>query len=218
MDEIRHWVFDLDDTLYPERDYVRSALLYVGERVEQLFREKQFADHLLELWQEGTADPISLAWSQRALPEVARVPMVTAMRAHAPAISLSDGAQAVLARLRAQRRSYAIVTDGRSVTQRAKLFALGCVDAHCLSISEEVGLTKLQSARFIAVSAAFSPGLLCYVGDNPAKDFWMPKQLGWSTIMLDHQGRGVHTQGVPDDTAYLPDLIVSDLREILPRL
>ncbi len=215
MDEIDHWVFDLDDTLYAERDYVRSALTYVGAEVERLYCNNEFSAILLALSAQRHPDPIAQAWSQCMLPEAGRSAMIVAMRAHAPQISLSEGARAVLSELRQQSRSYAIVTDGRSITQRAKIAALGCTDAAFVSISEEIGLSKLEPARFTAVAEGFPAGLFCYVGDNPAKDFFAPRKLGWKTIMLDHMGQGVHTQNFPNDPAYHPDRIIADLREIL---
>lgn len=218
MAKVRHWVFDLDDTLYPENDYVHSALQYVGRHVEQMFGDDQFAALLLHLWREGSVDPIAQTWLQCALPDAERASVVAAMRAHAPSITLSVGAQAVLARLRQAGRAYAIVTDGRSITQRAKIAALGCLDAENVSISEEVGLSKLDPERFLAVARAFLPGQFYYVGDNPAKDFVVPKQLGWETIMLDHQGHGVHSQTLPHDVTYHPDRVVTDLVDILPEL
>ena len=140
------------------------------------------------------------------------------MRAHAPSITLSIGASAVIGHLRGSKQPYSIVTDGRSITQRAKIAALGCNDAQYISISEEAGLSKLDPKRFIAVAAKFPPGQVCYVGDNPAKDFFAPKHLGWVTIMLNHKGKGVHSQHLPIDPAYHPDQIVTDLSEIMPLL
>ncbi len=215
MVEIRNWIFDLDDTLYAEREYVRSALNFVGAEVERRYDKTEFLALLLTLSQQRHPNPISQAWTQFALPEAERPSMIVAMRAHTPLITLSDSARAVLMLLRRQARPYAIVTDGRSLTQRAKIAALGCDDAAFVSISEEVGLSKLDPARFAAVADALPPGLCCYVGDNPEKDFFAPKLLGWKTVMLDNQQQGIHTQLLPNDHAYHPDRIVIDLKEAL---
>ena len=218
MDEICNWVFDLDDTLYAERDYVQSALAYVGAEVKRLYGIGGFTSLLLSLSAQRHPDPIAQAWSQWALPDTELSAMILAMRAHVPLISLSEGAKTVLGHLRQRSRSYAIITDGRSTTQRAKIAALACTDAVLVSISEEVGLSKLDPARFAAVADAFPVGQFCYIGDNPAKDFYAPRQLGWKTIMLNHRGQGVHAQQFPSDPSYHPDHIVSDLAEILPLL
>ena len=211
----RFWVLDLDDTLYAERDYVRSALAYVGVYVEQRFGSQNFARMLLTLDAAGKSDPIADAWKTCALPETERETAILAMRAHSPNIKLSEGAHLILSRLRQNGRPYAIVTDGRSITQRAKIAALGCGDARAISISEEMGISKLDPDRFRAVADAFPPGHFCYVGDNPKKDFAAPKRIGWDTIMLDHRGEGIHSQDLPDDPAFHPSRIVGDLRDLL---
>lgn len=218
MDKINNWVFDLDDTLYPEIDYVRSAFDYIGMEVTKLYGRASFAEELLRLNALGLPDPIADAWLQYALPEADLPSIIIAMRAHTPKISLSQGAQSILEELRRQGRPFSIVTDGRSVTQRKKIAALGCNDAAYVSILEEVGLSKLDTARFAAVAERFSPGQFWYVGDNPAKDFFVPRQLGWKTVMLDHQGRGVHAQKLPNDAAYHPDIITTNLLELVPLL
>lgn len=216
--ETRHWVFDLDDTLYAERDYVRSALTYVGAYAEERFGVRGLASLLVSLNEAGTHDSISVAWERFALPESERTLAVTAMRAHQPDITLSKGAHSVLRHLRQCARPYAIVTDGRSITQRAKISALGCDDAKLISISEETGLSKLDPARFCAIATEFPQGRFVYVGDNPRKDFVAPNQLGWETIMLNHNGRGVHAQELPANPAYHPTRIVSDMSDLLPGL
>lgn len=218
MADVQNWVFDLDDTLYAERDYVCSALNFIGAKVAGLYGSDEFAVLLHSLYDQAHPDPIGIAWARCALPAEGRAPMIIAMNEHMPTITLSIGAQAMLAHLRQRRRAYAIVTDGRSTTQRAKIAALGCVDAAFVSISEEVGLSKLDSARFAAVATALPPGQCCYVGDNPSKDFIAPRQLGWKTVMLDHRGKGIHAQRIHNDSAYHPDQIVLDLRELLREL
>lgn len=215
MAEIKGWVFDLDDTLYAERDYVHSAFHFIASKVAQFYADTAFGDVLFALFEQKHAAPIDAAWAACNLPDMDLPAMISAMRAHQPLISLSDGAATVLERLRKQSQPFAIVTDGRAITQRAKITALGCDDAAFISISEEVGLAKLSEQRFLAVAGAFSSGPFGYVGDNPAKDFFAPKSLGWKTYMIDHRGSGVHPQVLPEDVRFHPDHIVTDLAEIL---
>jgi putative hydrolase of the HAD superfamily len=188
------WVFDLDDTLYAERDYVRSALSFAGGLAADLFGKPNAAARLLALFAGGTADPIGAYWQEAGLPEAARPAVVAAMRAHIPAIALRPGAQAVLQRLRDRGPGFAIMTDGRSVTQRAKLRALSCLDARHLLISEETGWAK-PDPRCYRFFADRLPGWrFAYVGDNPAKDFSGANEAGWLTVMLLDDGGNVHPQ------------------------
>lgn len=215
MTKIRNWVFDLDDTLYNENDYVRSALRFVGKQIDQKYLQSGTSDQLITLYQTGNSDPISTIWTRYRLPLSELEQILQAMRSHKPEISLSTGAKKVLSHLRANRQPFAIVTDGRSITQRAKVEALGCTDAAFISISEETGFTKMDAERFIAISEVFPSGQFCYVGDNPSKDFFMPRHLGWKTFMIDHHGFGVHPQELPADVSYHPDQIISDLAQLL---
>ncbi|ODU27606.1 MAG: hypothetical protein ABS88_15875 [Sphingopyxis sp. SCN 67-31] len=209
-----HFVFDLDDTLYFEEDYVRSALRFVGGEVAERFSLANAADRLLVLRAAGEKNPIGRLWDEHGLPPDIRSTVLDAMRAHVPAISLRPDAADFIDVLRADRTAYAIVTDGRSVTQRAKISALNCLDAAYISVSEEVGLLKTDPARFAAVEERLGEGRYVYVGDNPAKDFAAPNGLGWLTIMLVHDGQGVHGQHLPPDRSYHPQFAMRSFAEL----
>jgi putative hydrolase of the HAD superfamily len=187
-------VFDLDDTLYVERDYVHSALSFAGELIEQIFKVEDASKKLRSGYSRGAPDPIGALWDSEALPVQARSEVVAAMRAHIPEISLRPGAEQVLQFLRNNKMGFAIITDGRSVTQRAKMAALGCLDADFVSISGEVQIPKTDVARFKQVESRFPCYSYCYIGDNPAKDFVAPNRLGWQTIMLADDGNNIHPQ------------------------
>ena len=201
-DKLVHFVFDLDDTLYMEEDYVCSALTHVGESVAERYALYGAVDRLLALRAAGGRDPVADLWREHSLPIDAKIEILASMRAHDPAIDLRPDAAVFIDQLRRDGGAYAIVTDGRSITQRAKIKALGCCDANYISVSEEVGLVKTDPARFSAVAECFGIGRYVYVGDNPAKDFLAPNRLGWLTVMLRHDGRGIHKQDLPADPNY----------------
>ena len=96
-----------------------------------------------------------------------------------------------------------IITDGRSLAQRAKIKALGLdrfVDDSNIIISGETGADKHTPLPFQKIANANPDGTkFIYVGDNPEKDFYWPNKLGWETIMLrDINGLNIHQQH-PDD-------------------
>lgn len=209
-----HFVFDLDDTLYAEEDYVRSALRHVSEWVEARYDVSGAGERLREFRAAGQHDPIAALWNEYKLPGDAKADALDAMRAHNPDIELRPDAAAFLGMLRAEARGYAIVTDGRSTTQRLKIAALGCLDANCISISEEAGLAKTDPGRFTPIEDCLGPGRYVYVGDNPRKDFAAPNRLGWLTVMLAHGGSGVHRQDFPDDPHYHPRAVIQSFAEL----
>lgn len=208
------FVFDLDDTLYPEIEYVRSCFGIVDQIVERDYGIRDSRTSLEQWYRAGSEAPIQLLWEQHGLPTSERQFVIDTMRAHSPTIHLFDDAARLLEKIRSASIPFAIVTDGRSITQRAKLQALNCLDAAYISISEETGLSKTDSRRFLQVTSFVPSGHYVYIGDNPAKDFWVPNLLGWKTIMRIHQPPLVHSQNLSEDIRANPDAIVRTFDEI----
>lgn len=174
------FVFDLDDTLFPERDYVRSCFHWIAPH---LGGEAAF-DELWRRFEAGERDPVGVVAASRGLGEGAKAALVTEMRAHAPDVALDAGAAALIKALRDAGRRFSIVTNGRGVTQRAKIVALGLEDAAAIVISEEFGAAKPDPALFRTVEAKHPARRHLFAGDNPAVDFEGPRSLGWMTAML----------------------------------
>jgi putative hydrolase of the HAD superfamily len=188
-------VFDIDDTLYLERDYVRSGFDAVGRFVEA------------EL---GTAGFAAVAWSQFeagarghifdvALEQCGIAPspdlvtqLVGVYRRHAPTITMLADAAACLARAGAASE-VAFLTDGPIDSQRAKADALGVHRFGDLVVFTEelgAGFGKPHTRGFEDVERIMGvAGAQCaYVADNPAKDFVAPRALGWRTVRVRRAG------------------------------
>ncbi|HEU4960640.1 MAG TPA: HAD family hydrolase [Sphingomonas sp.] len=178
-------VFDLDDTLFAERDYVRSGMAAVAALVEQLNGEACPLDTLPE------ADPLDAIRRRAGLPETALEALLWTYRLHRPTITLRPGAAAAIAGCRRRGEAVAVLTDGRAVTQRLKLAALG-LDLDGIFISEELGATKPSDIGFGAVERALPAASYVYVADNPEKDFLAPNARGWWTIGLGPLPDGIH--------------------------
>ena len=212
------YVFDLDDTLYSERDYSKSALNFAGSLIADLFGFPDASNQLLLLLDEKVVLPIDNYWTKTLLPEVAKRQVIAGMNAHIPHISLYPDAARVLSKLRQSNCGFGIVTDGRSVTQRAKLLALNCLDAKYISISEEVGLPKTDIRRFKDFATRFPANRYVYVGDNPAKDFFAPNQLGWHTIMLSGRADNIHLHDPGVTPAFAASRTIASLDELFLEL
>jgi putative hydrolase of the HAD superfamily len=83
--------------------------------------------------------------------------------------------------LLASHANLAILTDGRSVTQRLKLAAVE-LDFIPLFISEDYQSAKPSPERFVAVEKRWPGCVYVYVADNPVKDFLTPNARGWLTL------------------------------------
>lgn len=207
-------VFDLDDTLYPEADYVASGLSYVCEQIQTLYGKNVYGDVKIALMQDAKVDWLGLACEIAKLPGTAKESFIWMYRLHLPDIALSDPCQQALKAIRAACGGVAVLTDGRSVTQRLKLKSLGLLDWPAY-ISEDYGSTKPSPERFLAIQADFSAEHYVYVADNVQKDFIGCRPLGWIGIGMLGNERNVHSQrlqGIPKTA--LPAHWVSSWQEL----
>ena len=134
-------------------------------------------------------------------------------RLHLPSICLGSNVQKLLAQL-SLKCDLTILTDGRSITQRNKLKALGLEHIRAY-ISEEYGAAKPSHDGFKMIMHDFPSDRYFYVGDNPLKDFIAPNNLGWTSICLRDDGRNVHSQDVSGlDPIQLPKIWINSLDEL----
>lgn len=216
-------VFDLDDTLYKEIDYVSSGYRAIGRELERegimpgivAVDTLESAPTMAEAF-DRLAGMISLDSDGRFSSKW----MVDIYRYHIPDVLLTPDVSCTLRKLKARNVRMGIITDGRSATQRAKLKALGMygfVDEDNIIISEEIGADKCSDVPFkTIVDRNPNETSFMYIGDNPAKDFFWPNSLGWHTVeLLDIAGVNIHPQALPDDKRYHPDCFISSIHEIL---
>jgi putative hydrolase of the HAD superfamily len=189
--EFRCVVFDVDDTLYLERDYVRSGFRAVGEWARLSLGIEDFSDRAWRAFERGVRrSTFGLVLRECGVePSPGLVDeMVGVYRSHRPDIELTADSRACLDALQG-RVVMAAVTDGPLVSQRTKADALGLrgwMDP--LLFTEELGpgFGKPEGRAFELIEEATGrSGPACvYVADNPVKDFGGPKQLGWGTVRV----------------------------------
>ena len=194
-------VFDLDDTLYAERDYRRSGARAVARTIRRLFGP-DVEPALVACAEDRDSDLLGEACRLAGLPDRVKETLLWVYRLHEPELALDPSTRSTLDALRGLGAHLAVLTDGRAVTQRLKLAALGLQDLPAY-VSEEWGSEKPDALRFLRVMSDH-PGRRCaYVGDNPDKDFVAPRALGWSTFQLRHRPHFVHRptpgRGAPAD-------------------
>ncbi|MGA8621184.1 MAG: HAD family hydrolase [Candidatus Sulfotelmatobacter sp.] len=200
--QLRCIVFDMDDTLYLERDYVRSGFLHVGALVEKKFGVSGFYDEAWELFLEGERGDIfdrALKRISLPAPDLVIRELVDAYRNHAPAISLADDAVQCLDGVR-PKYDLALITDGSAVSQENKARALQLdrwIDLKIFTGRWGTNFYKPHPRAFLAVQeqTGASPNECIYVADNPNKDFRAPTELGWVTVRVRRDG-GLHSQKV----------------------
>ncbi len=208
--------FDLDDTLYKEIDFLKSAYREIALHAAQ--GDRRLADQayaeMLQAYKDGGNAFLRLnEWLGVTTPVEEYLAMY---RAHRPDIHLEEEVVATLDAQKKAGHTIALITDGRSVQQRNKIAALGLdhwIAGEDIIISEEIGSEKPAEANYRRVMERHPEAeRFVYVGDNPAKDFLAPNRLGWTTVCLLDNGENIHPQHFGNlEEAYLPQHCVNSL-------
>jgi putative hydrolase of the HAD superfamily len=219
---IRGVVFDIDDTLYDERDYVRSGFAAVGRSVGTTDDE---AERLTEwLWRafEAGVRRDTFDRLRNAFPDVgaraSTAELVAVYRSHRPDIRLTAEARAVLDRLASRGLRLGALSDGPLESQGAKAAALDLArwcDPVVLTAAYAESFWKPGTAGFAAIADAWNlpAEALAYVADNPDKDFVGPNRLGWMTVRVRHE-RQLRHHLEPVDEIHRPAIVIASLGEL----
>ncbi len=202
------FVFDLDDTLYSERDFEKSGIEFVYDNLSIKHISLETILNNRENWIEQIIDGSN---NQITLQVVLDI-----YRNHFPTIQLYNDAKVFLEKLLSQGTEMSLITDGRSITQRNKLRALGIETFFKnIVISEEVNSEKPSEYNFRMVMDNKIAENYIYIADNPKKDFITPNKLGWTSICLLDRGQNVHKQNFNISSEYLPLFSISSFEEII---
>lgn len=190
--------FDLDDTLYKEIDYLRSAyreIAFHAAQGDSMLAKKAYWK-MLQAYNDGGNAFLRLNELLGAETPVGEY--LAMYRTHLPNIHLDREIAEVLDALKAVGCTLGLITDGRSVQQRNKIVALGLdrwIAEDDTIISEEIGSEKPSEANYRCLMKRYPDAeRFVYVGDNPTKDFVAPNRLGWETICLLDNGENIHAQ------------------------
>ena len=185
-------LFDLDDTLYLERNYVRSGYAAIARRLrEQHGTEDRYEDWLWERFTSGRSagafDALSEAFGLGLTPEQI-LDLVGVYRWHRPDITPLPGVVSLLDSLHGRCR-LGLLSDGFLPAQQLKLDALALADRfQAVLFTESLGreMWKPNPRGFELLSERLDapPQSCVYIADNPAKDFLAPNGLGWHTLRL----------------------------------
>jgi putative hydrolase of the HAD superfamily len=188
-------VFDMDDTLYLERDFVLSGFQAADRWLARTRGVRGLLAVASDLFEAGQRqqlfDQALAALGVPNEPELVGL-LVEVYRGHRPAIRLAADARRALD-ARGSWDGVALLTDGHRLTQERKIEALG-LRAYCDPVitTDRWGREywKPNPRGFLAIQQHFArpPARFVYVGDNPLKDFLAPRSLGWKTIRIKRPG------------------------------
>jgi putative hydrolase of the HAD superfamily len=183
-------IFDLDDTLYNERDFVESGFKAVAAYLEEVKgwpADKSFKHMMQTLDKEGRGrvfDNLLCSYGQLTVKAVAQC--LTVYRNHSPNIRLYTAAFDLIKGLDVPLY---IVTDGHKLVQQNKVQALGIESLFSkVFITHRYGVKNSKPSIYcferIRSLEKCNWSQMVYVGDNPNKDFVNLTPLGVQTVRV----------------------------------
>lgn len=178
-------VFDLDDTLYGEKEYVRSGYRAIADTLPCVERMEE---KLWQAFEQRKAAIDEVLTAEGIYTDELKQQCLSVYRFQQPNIHLYEGVKELLGQLRADGYKLGIITDGRPEGQRAKIKALGLESlVDHIIITDELGgveYRKPNKAAFVKMKETLSVAFeeMCYIGDNTKKDFVAPDMLGIRAI------------------------------------
>jgi putative hydrolase of the HAD superfamily len=223
---VTHLIFDLDDTLYAERDYAIGGFRAAAGWARETLQADVSVDQMLELLDNGHLGQLFPKVLATALPTHTPDDLKAFVRAygqHVPELKLFDDAAAALDYWQ-PRAKLGLITDGHAPTQHAKIKALALQHRFAEIIATgalgpDRAFHKPHPRAFEMMQAMFGAAgdRFVYVGDNLAKDFLAPNALGWLTVHIDrphHRPHRIH-KNMTSPVGGAPQETVADLGELL---
>ncbi len=178
-------IFDLDDTLFSEKDYVKSGYKKIAESFPQI---KDMQQKLWLAFESGHKAINYVLENEGLFSEENLNKALTVYRSHVPEIELYEDAKTLISILKESGVRLGIITDGRPEGQKAKIKALGIESLfEKIIITDELGglsFRKPSPEAFKIMQDFFNVPFedMVYVGDNPEKDFIAPSELKMDSV------------------------------------
>lgn len=212
-------IFDMDDTLYPEREYVKSGF----KAVDTFLMEKniqgfyQLASKYFENGHRGkifndVLDTLNILYEERDIIE-----LINVYRNHFPIINFFEDAELLINDL-SSKYPLGLITDGYLNAQKNKVKALNLKkNFHKIVITDELGREHWKPSKLpyeiIKEHFKVNHSELVYIGDNAKKDFVAANKLGWTTIQVIRASGEYNDQ--PTDITFNAKHQVKSLLEVI---
>jgi putative hydrolase of the HAD superfamily len=221
---MRAVIFDLDDTLYPEIEFVRSGFMAAAQHLQGAFGiEAGLAfSRMWEVFEKsGRGTVFDTVLKEFGIYSEERVrSLLHVYRCHQPSIELPSEMMDTLLQLRGFGYKLGIITDGMGAVQRAKVAALGIAN-----LVDEVLYTDVLGREFwkpspvpfrvmLELLKTSAPEAL-YVGDNGIKDFHGATEIGMRTVRLACYAKDPVPGGSEDRKGH-PDAEIARIEELIP--
>jgi len=190
---IRALLFDLDDTLYEEKQFVNSGFNKVAKFVENKFKIDKdfFYKILIDIFNEGkrgnifniALERVNIIYDENIIRSIVKI-----YREHNPKIKLDKGIRSLFIKLRGIY-SLGIITDGYFEVQKNKVRALkleGLFDTIIFTdkYGKEYWKPDIRGYKIALKNLNLFSQESVYIGDNPYKDFIGAKKIGIITVRI----------------------------------
>ncbi|MDQ7045238.1 MAG: HAD family hydrolase [Sulfurimonas sp.] len=186
-------VFDLDDTLYNEIDYVKSAFMEVSKYFSDTYRfekNKFFTLMMEKLNQNGRGKVFDDTLAHFNILNKANVKKsISIYRTHIPNIKLPQASKDIINYYTRLAIPLYIVTDGNKLVQFNKIKGLNIENSFKkILITHRYGIKNAKPSVYCFIKIAQLEKVnysdIVYIGDNIKKDFIAIKKLGFRTIRI----------------------------------
>ncbi|NQU84840.1 MAG: HAD family hydrolase [Mariniphaga sp.] len=218
--ELKTIIFDLDDTLVLERDYVISGFHAVSSYCQQKYYANEEQVFNL-LWGEFSAGKrgklFDLLIGETHGLNASVEELISVYRDHKPNIRLVEGVESLIRLLKKEKKA-ALISDGYLDTQQKKLEALGIKQLFdSVMFTDSLGRDnwKPSPKPFINVlkDLGENPEDSVYIADNPQKDFIFPNKSGMKSIRVKYEN-GIYSNLKPESIKHAPMLTVTSIAEL----
>lgn len=213
-------IFDLDDSLYDEKQFVQSGFNEVAQflSLKSSYEKEEIVKILFDaLSAHGRGKVFDIVLEKINLFQDNLVEdLVNVYRNHEPNIEPYSDTISVLGSLKSEGFKVGLITDGNVVTQKNKVRALKLQKYFdCMIFSDDYGSENQKPSEVPYRKAVELLGVdmqkSVYVGDNPRKDFITAKKLGMYTMRI---LKGQYKDEVFDEE-HEADVQVNELSQVL---
>lgn len=217
---IKAIIFDLDDTLISEDEYIRSGYQYIGKLLEKKYQLSDASEELYQLYTESSKNVFNRYFEKHNIQYEKKdiIDLVQEYRNHKPKIHFFDDVIPTLLELRNRGFKLGIISDGYLETQRNKAEVLNLHQwFDKIIFTEELGREywKPHPKAFEMMKEFFDVGFdeMMYIGDNPEKDFYIGSVYPVTTVRI-NRGDGVY-QNKQYYKEVKENLIIEKVQDIL---
>jgi len=211
-------LFDLDDTLYEEKQFVVSGFEAVSEylsKEKNLNKEEIFRILITDFENGLRRKNFDILLEKLNLKDGTKNMLVKIYREHIPALSLYPDAKVILRNLK-RKFKLGLITDGYPIAQKNKISTLGIRHYFDVILINDISKNESKKHTLPFENAVGKLNVkyrntIC-VADNPLKDFITPKKLGIHTVRI-KRGGGEYSKIIVDKSLDA-DYTISNLLQL----